>query len=125
MGVTAVGEGGRARRFLGGVLILGEMGRVGEQVGGQSGPTAGVAECWCCQSPAQPQSHEDREAGGGGDRPSSWGSLGPMERIPVFTSVIFHFHLKERSLLKHTNICPLMGINYIVVVFNKNEILSV
>lgn len=32
-------------------------------------------------------------------------SLGPVEKVPVFTtSVEFHFHLKERSLLKHTHV---------------------
>ena len=30
------------------------------------------------------------------------GSLGPLERVPIFTTFIkFYFHLKERSLLKH------------------------
>lgn len=69
---------------------------------------------WRSVGAADPQhsaTHDDREAGDGGDRPSSWDSLGPMERIPVFTSVIFHFHLKERSLLKHTNICPLWALH--------------
>lgn len=80
-------QGKRTRRFLRGILSLGEAGRVGEQVSGQSGDPrqewrgAGVAD-----PPAQPHSCNDR--GAEGDRESLWGSLGPMERVPVFTTSV-------------------------------------